>query len=193
MRPVMLPLVAVITVRAFVFASLTIYLPTYLTEHGAELWLAGASLSLLEGAGVVGALLGGWASDRIGRRRVLALAQATTPLLLFLFLATDGWLRFPLLLLLGLTLLAIGPVILAIVLESFPASRSFANGVFLSLSFAIRSLAVVVIGLVGDHLGLAPAFLGSGVLMLAGLPLLALLPGQGGPRDATRPWPAAQP
>ncbi|MGD8396544.1 MAG: MFS transporter [Candidatus Eiseniibacteriota bacterium] len=178
MRPVMWPMAGVLAVRACVFASLTIYLPTYLTEEGADLWLAGAALSVLEGAGVAGALVGGWASDRIGRRRVLAIAQATTPLLLFLFLATDGWLRFPLLLLLGFTLLAIGPVILAIVLESFPASRSFANGVFLSLSFAIRSMAVVVIGLVGDHLGLEPAFLGSGVLMLAGLPLLAWLPGR---------------
>jgi len=71
-------------------ASLTTYLPTFLSEEGATLWFAGASLSVLEAAGVVGTLLGGSLSDRLGRRQVLAISLLTTLLLVFAFLSAEG-------------------------------------------------------------------------------------------------------
>ncbi len=44
----MLPLAVILVVRAFMSASITTFLPTYLNEQGAELWLAVASLSLYQ-------------------------------------------------------------------------------------------------------------------------------------------------
>ena len=44
------------------------------------------------------------------------------------------------------------------------------------MSFMVRSVAVVVLGLVGDLFGLRLAFAGSAVLMLLGVPLVFLLP-----------------
>ena len=55
MRPLMVPLVGIVVVRGFMMASLTIFLPTFLTDEGAGLWLAGAALTLLEAAGVAAA------------------------------------------------------------------------------------------------------------------------------------------
>jgi FSR family fosmidomycin resistance protein-like MFS transporter len=180
MRPVLLPVAAVVTVRSCMIASVTIFLPTFLTEQGASLWLAGAALSMLEGAGVVGALAGGWLSDRWGRRSVLLVSLSLAPLCLFGFLAVGGWARLPLILALGATLLSIGPVIMAVMQESFPENRALANGLFQSLSFLIRSLAVIAVGLVGDLFDLRLAFAASGALMLLGLPLVRWLPA-GGP------------
>jgi FSR family fosmidomycin resistance protein-like MFS transporter len=54
MGPLLAPLIGIIVVRAFMSSALTTYLPTFLVEEGAELWLAGISLSVLEAAGVVG-------------------------------------------------------------------------------------------------------------------------------------------
>ncbi len=87
MGPFLVPLVAILVVRALMIGALTTYLPVFLSEEGATLWRAGAALSLLQAAGVVGALLGGALSDRLGRRLILALSLLLTPVFMFAFLA----------------------------------------------------------------------------------------------------------
>ena len=173
----MVPLVGIIVVRSFMVSALTTYLPTFLSHEGANLWLAGASLSVLEGAGVAGALLGGSISDRLGRRAIICVSMLTTPLLMFVFLAVDDWLRFPLLLM-GFTSLSVTPVVMALVQESFPENRALANGVYMALGFTIRSGVVVVMGALGDWLGLRWVFTASAIIPLLGLPLVFLLPGK---------------
>jgi FSR family fosmidomycin resistance protein-like MFS transporter len=175
MAPILLPLSGIIITRSFMSNALTTYLPLFLSQEGADLWLAGASLSILEAAGVVGALAGGSVSDRIGRRRMLFGSMLVTPLLMFIFLATGNALRLPLLLALGLTSLSITPVIMAMVQESFPESRALANGVYMALSFVLRAGVTLVIGAIGDLLDLRLAFAVSAVAPLLGLPLIALL------------------
>ena len=184
MRAVMIPLVGIIALRSFMTVSVTTFLPTFLTDEGADIWLAGASLSVLQAAGVIGAFLGGSISDRLGRRAVLAISMFGSPALLLLFLGFGGWAHFPLLLGLGFVLLATTPVIMALVQESFPENRALANGVYMALSFVIRSGVVVAVGRLGDLYGLRRAFFVSAVLMLVGLPFLLLLPD--GRRSAAR-------
>jgi FSR family fosmidomycin resistance protein-like MFS transporter len=178
MGPLLVPLTGITVARAFMVSALTTYLPTFLSQEGADLWLAGVSLSILEAAGVVGALSGGSISDRLGRRWVLLVSMLTTPLLMFVFLAVGGWLRFPLLLMLGFTALSVTPVIMALVQESVPENRALANGVYMALSFVLRSGVVVVLGAMGDLFGLRLAFAASAVIPLVGLPLILLLPGR---------------
>jgi FSR family fosmidomycin resistance protein-like MFS transporter len=176
MRPLLLPLAGIIVARAFMVSALTTYLPTFLSEEGADLWFAGASLSILEAAGVMGALTGGSISDRLGRRWVLGISMLVTPGLMLVFLLLSGWARFPLLLLLGFTSLAVTPVMMALVQESYPENRALANGLYMAISFLLRSGVVVVLGGMGDLFGLRTAFAVSAVVPLAGLPLLLLLP-----------------
>lgn len=79
MGPLLIPLTGIIVAYSFMVRSLTTFLPTFLSEEGAGLWFAGASLSLLEIGGVMGALLGGAVSDRLGRRLVLCISMLTPP------------------------------------------------------------------------------------------------------------------
>jgi FSR family fosmidomycin resistance protein-like MFS transporter len=176
MRPLLVPLVGLILVRAFILASLTTYLPIFLTEEGADLWLAGASLSVLEAAGMVGALAGGSVSDWLGRKQVLLISLVTTTLFMFVFLAAGGWARFPTLLVLGLTALSVTPVLMAVVQESVPDNRALANGMFMALSFSIRAGVVIVVGTLGDMFGLRLAFTVSAFMPLLGVPFVFLLP-----------------
>jgi FSR family fosmidomycin resistance protein-like MFS transporter len=180
MRPLLVPLVGIIAARVFTLAALTTYLPLFLTEGGASLWFAGMSLTLLEAAGVVGALVGGSLSDLLGRRLVIFVAMLATPLFMLAFLATDSWIRLPLLLILGFTSLSVAPVIMALVQESTPDNRALANGVYMALSFVIRSLAVVALGVMGDLYSLRWAFAATAVIPLLGLPLVFALPGRRG-------------
>ncbi len=179
MRPVMVPLAGIITLRSFMASALTTFLPTFLTEEGSNLWFAGISLSVLEAAGVAGALLGGSLSDRLGRRRILFFAQLTTALFMLIFLMVKGVVRLPLLPVLGFSLLSLTPVIMALVQENFPENRALANGVYMAMSFVIRAAAILLMGVVGDLFGLRVAFYLSAGLMVVGLPLIRLLPASG--------------
>ncbi len=176
LRPLLLPLSGVVATRALLFSSISTFLPTFMTEEGAELWLAGAALSVMQAAGVAGALAGGVVSDRLGRRRVLLLMTLVAPLVVLLFLNVRGWLQFPVLLLVGLSLISTGPVIMALVQEQAPGSRALANGIYMALNFIITSLAVVIVGALGDRFGLRVALYTSIVVMLAGLPFVFFLP-----------------
>jgi len=160
-----------VALRSLMISASTVFLPLYLTEHGASLFVAGAAVSILEGAGIVGAFLGGWVSDHLGRRAVLLFGHAVAPVALLGFLVTDGGLRLVLLVIVGMSLLAIPPVMMAVVQERSAQSRALANGVYLSMSFAIRSAAAIVFGAVADAVGLTAAMVVAALAMAAGLPL----------------------
>ena len=178
MRPMMLPLSGVLVARSFMSASLTTYLPIFLIDEGVGFWLAGAALTVLEAAGVVGAIVGGSISDKVGRKVILLISMVATPILALAFLRTSGWVQALLLPALGFFALSPTPVIMAWVQESYLENRALANGVYMAMGFLIRAVAVVILGRVGDLVGLRQGFLYSAIIMLLGVPLVFLLPGQ---------------
>jgi FSR family fosmidomycin resistance protein-like MFS transporter len=175
-RPILFPVAAVITFRALLFSGLVTFLPTYLTENGASFRLAGASLSVMEAAGVAGALFSGVLSDRIGRRKIMLVMTLAAPLAMLLFLNTGGWLQIAVLLLVGLTMLATTPVLMALVLERARETRALANGIYMALNFVITSLATIGVGRMGDVFGLHTSLTVAAVVMLVGVPFVLLLP-----------------
>ncbi|MCJ7825163.1 MAG: MFS transporter [Anaerolineales bacterium] len=178
MRPLMLPLSGVLTARAFMSASITTYLPMFLIDEGVGLWLSGAALTVLEAAGVVGAIVGGSISDKIGRKVVLLISMVGTPIFAFAFLRTSGLVQALLLPALGFFALSTTPVIMAWVQESYMENRALANGVYMAMGFLIRAVVVVILGRVGDLVGLRQGFQYSAIIMLLGIPLVFFLPHQ---------------
>ncbi len=164
--------------RAFLIAALTTYLPIFMSdERSASLWLAAASLTILQAAGVAGALLTGTMSDRLGRKRILLLLTSLAPFLLFLFVYGPTWLALPLLLLLGFSAISPQPVILALVQDQFPANRALANGTYLAIAFLLQALGIWAVGFLADRAGLTTAFAAGGLLALASIPAIFRLPG----------------
>jgi MFS transporter, FSR family, fosmidomycin resistance protein len=176
MRKVMLPLVALLFARSMVSATLTTFLPTFLTNEGSSLWVAGASLTILEVAGMLGAFLAGSFSDRFGRRRMLAISFTATPVLMLLFIFASNSLRIPLLVLLGFFAISVVPVIMAIVLENAPENRSLANGIYMAASFILNALSILLVGFLSDLVDLRFTFIISAVLLPIGLPFIFFLP-----------------
>jgi MFS transporter, FSR family, fosmidomycin resistance protein len=172
----MLPMSLVIFTRAMVMTTLTTFLPTYLTSTGVSLLIAGASLTILQISGMIGAFLSGSLSDRFGRQRILIISFAVTPFLIFLFLQSTGFIKMLLLILLGFFAISVEPVTMAIVLAYCPNNRSFANGIYMALGFSLRSLSILLVGLLSDWIDLRFTFLLSAGLMLLGLIFIFFLP-----------------
>jgi FSR family fosmidomycin resistance protein-like MFS transporter len=162
--------------------ALGTYLPMFLIKEGADLWFAGIALAVYQAAGVVGALTGGSLSDRLGRRSVILISLSLTPLLLCAFVLSSSWVRFPLLLALGLIGLSTNPVGMALVQESFPENRALAHGVYSGLGFTLRAGAVIVLGMIADMSSLRLAFLISAAIPVLGMPLVLRLPNKPPPQ-----------
>jgi len=176
LRTVFLPLAFILLFRTFMTVSMTTYLPIFMNLKGATLWLAGAALSIMESAGVIGALSIGAISDRIGRRTVLLFSAIASPILIIAFLNTSGWLLIPVLLAVGFTSLSVGPVFLALIQDHFPKHRASANGAYMLLAFLTRFPATILVGLLGDKFGLENAFLWSALLAFLVIPSIFMLP-----------------
>ncbi len=173
-----LPILLIVISRSFIIVSLSTYLPTFLNFEGATLAMAGISLSVLEGAGVAGALLAGTVSDRFGRKPVLLAAFAVSSLLMFAFLQLDqlqGWLMIVTLMLMGFFALSAQPVLLALVQDHMAEHRATGNGLYMSITFLVRSLVLVLIGMAGDAWGLRTTFeISAAISALAVVPILML-------------------
>nr|MBC8333956.1 MFS transporter [Candidatus Desulfolinea nitratireducens] len=175
-RPLFLPLAIALFFRMFLAVSMTTYLPIYMRFNGASLWMAGASLSILEIAGVAGALMSGSLSDRLGRKSILLWITVISSLLMLAFLYSADWMLIPILLILGFTSLSSGPVLLALVQDHFPDNRAVGNGIYLTMSSLLRSLVMLLVGMAGDAIGLQSAFFWSALISLLAIPGILMLP-----------------
>ena len=171
------PLLGVMLLRNMAASSLGIFMVVYLVDiRGFELTLATGALALYEFSGVGGALMGGTLSDRFGRRKMVAGAAISSALLMLVFVHVEGALMIPLLIGLGFTALSVSPVFLALVQDQLPENRATANGMFMLYAFGIRAINVMMVGALGDALGLQNAFIAAALISLLCLPVIPTLP-----------------
>lgn len=171
-----LPLSLVLILRSTLTASLNTYLPIYMVQSGAPLWMAGAALSVLELSGVIGALFIGPLSDSFGRRKSINISMLISAITLPIFLQVSGWLVIPFLLILGFFSLSTGTLFLALVQDHFQDHRATGNGVYMLISLLSNAVMLVVIGYIGDHSGLKTAYLISSAAAFLSIPALKLIP-----------------
>lgn len=174
--PVFLTLGLIIFFRGAMKSALTLYLAVYLTEKGNTLWFAGIALSVIQMAGVVGTFTAGTISDKIGRRTAMVIITTITPLLMWLFINSKGLISFPILILIGFFLVSPGPVMLAIIQELDTKHLAFVNGIFMTISFSLSSIMLLVVGFLADNIGLDTTYLISGLVASISIPFAFMLP-----------------
>jgi FSR family fosmidomycin resistance protein-like MFS transporter len=181
MLAILLPLAGVMLMRSLLRTASEIYLPLYLIEEGVNPFLAGSSVSLLLGFGVLGTIVGGILKDKYGFKKVMLISIIFASLGMIFFTKTTGFLQVASLALLGTTSMVVLPVGLAFVQESFPNNRSLANGFYLAIVFALNAVAGVTTGFMYDKIGGNSTFLVSGLISFLGIPFIFLLPKESKP------------
>ena len=161
--------------RAAMKLSLTLYLPTFLTKQGNSLWLAGISLAILQFSGAIGTFFAGSISDKFGRKNILLITSIINPILMWIFISTNGNLMIPLLVIMGFFLFASGPVLLALVQDTDSEHPAFINGIYMTISFGVSSLMVLLIGFLGDHFGLMATYRFCAIISIASIPFILML------------------
>ena len=152
-------------------ASLTYFLPTFLTSTGNSLHYSEIALTVIQLAGAMGAIFAGTISDKIGRYTTLLIISIATPLLTLLFLNLEGFWIFPVLLPLGFFLFAPTSVMLATVQELATEKKAFVNSIYMTLNFFVSVMVYPLVGAAIDRVGFLPtfrfiAFLGFGAILI---------------------------
>ena len=152
-------------------ASVTYFLPTFLTSTGNSLHYSELALTVIQLAGAMGALFAGTISDKIGRFRTLLIISIVTPLLTLLFLNLEGFWIFPVLLPLGFFIFAPTSVMLATVQELNTEKKAFVNSIYMTLNFFVSVMVYPLVGAAIDRVGFLPtfyfiAFLGFGAVFI---------------------------
>jgi FSR family fosmidomycin resistance protein-like MFS transporter len=173
---IILPLTGVVLMRAPLRTASEIFLPVYLIEKGINPFLAGSSISLLLGFGMLGTMVGGPLRDRFGFRKVIIGSVFFASVGMIIFSLTSGWMQVFSLALVGASSMMILPVGLAYILENFPNNRSLANGLYLAIAFSINAVSGVLTGFLYDTFGGFNTFLWSGFISFLGIPFVFLLP-----------------
>lgn len=173
---VMLPLTGVIIMPSLMRAATSVYLPVYMLEHGAGAWLAGASLSIMQGFGVLGIIIGGLLKDHYGFKPAFLVSIVISFLSSLAFVYTTSWQQILSLCFFGIGTMMMMPVALAIVQEHFPENRSLANGIYLAILFADNAIMGVVAGFMYDQIGGNNTFLIGGLLSILAFPIVFLIP-----------------
>ena len=174
-RKLFIIITGIVLSKSIIASAFTAFLPTYLTSGGSSLWLAGISLSVLEFAGAAGTFASGSFSDLIGRKRMLLLIMVLSPVFMLLFLFSHGYFILPSLVLLGFSIFSVTPVIMALVQDSEKEYPASANGIYMTLNFVLNSIVIMIIGILGDKIGLENTYRLCLVLSLPGIPFVLML------------------
>lgn len=162
--------------RAIMKSGLTAFLPTfYYSERGESLWFANSALAVFQLAGALGTILAGIISDKLGRKYTLLIISIISPIMMFLFVNSEGWVAFVFLGLMGFFVFAPGPVLIALVQDRSKERPVFMNSIYMTVTFITAALAVFFSGLMGDWLGLEKTYLISSFLALGAIPFVLLL------------------
>ena len=156
--------------RGFSKTALTLFLPSYMVDGGASIKTAAAALAFLELAGAIGALAAGSLSDKLGRKTVLLVIMVLTPVLMFFFTLTTGLPQWILLGAMGLIFFASTPVFMAMIHDLNSDRPAFANGIFMTVSFAVSSIVALLVGVLADRYGFVHTYQISAALSLCAIP-----------------------
>lgn len=174
--PLFLSLTGTYLATAAVEATMTAFLPTYLTANDVSLWMAGMSLSFLQFGGILGSMLAGPLSDRFNRKRVLMALLALLPVLMWGFILSQGVVMVPALVLVGMCLFGLRPVLLAIVHETNSEYPAYVNGIYMMINFIANSVMLLVMGSLSDALGLETTYRIAATLAAGAIPCALFLP-----------------
>lgn len=168
-RPVFLTLGGIIFFNGTLRATLILFIPVYLVQAGEPLWFAGVSLAVLQVSGALGTFIFGSLSDTIGRRTALLILTIAAPLLMLLFLNSNGLILIMSIVLLGIVLMPPQSIMLATVQEFDTKHLAFVNSIYMTMSFFVSAVMAMLAGAVADNLGLANTFAIFSVLSLVAI------------------------
>ncbi|MEW5982155.1 MAG: MFS transporter [Acidobacteriota bacterium] len=179
LRPHALPLFllwAIVVLRTLVSLSIATFVPVLLTRQGWSVAAAGMVVSIYLFTASVGVLLGGPLSDRVGPRRVIAVSLLAAAPFVGIAPNLEGWAFVAALALAGLFLQSTLPVNVTFAHTIAPESAATVSSLMMGLAWGTGGLAVPLVGMLADRIGIQHALMVLALLPLVGAACVLPLP-----------------
>jgi len=144
----------IVALRSWVYISFITYLPMFFQLQGIQLKTGSLMLTVFLAGGAAAGLYGGHLSDRVGRRRVIAVSMLIYPVLASLMILSKGGWVWLLAGASGAALLASFAVTIVLAQELMPQYVGLASGLILGLGFGTGGVGTAFSGFLADRLGL---------------------------------------
>lgn len=165
-RPLAL-LYAIVVLRTMTALCLATFVPVLLTQRGMSVAEAGSAFSIYLLTSGVGGFLGGPLADRFGPRKVMILSLlAASPFLILAPLLGDAWFMV-VLAAGGFFLLSTLPVSVTFGQMLAPFSAGTVASLMMGVAWGTGGLAVPIVGLLADRIGIESALMWLGAAPLA--------------------------
>lgn len=161
-------LMVVVALRSLVHTGLMTLLPMYFLAEKFSPETTGYLMFATLATGAVGGVIGGYISDRYGRKPLIVGSLILASFFFYGFLYTKGVLSIILLAVGGMALLSSFSVTVVAAQEVIPQNKALASGLSLGFAIGAGGLAVSLIGKYADHFGIYSA-----IHLIFILPLLA--------------------
>jgi MFS transporter, FSR family, fosmidomycin resistance protein len=170
-----------VCIRGWVYIGMITFLPLYLVSQGMALEMASLHLFILLLFGAIGGLIGGWASDKYGRKPVLVWSMLLCTPLLYLALSSQGFAEWALMAMAGMALLASFSPATLIAQDLIPRNQGMASGIIQGFAMGLGGLGVTITGMIADSSGIAAGAFSLVLLLIVGLLFALALPGSAMP------------
>ena len=170
----LLKVMLVVAFRSLTYFSMVSFLPMYLLQKKIPSIVSSRLVFIMLFSGALGGLLGGFLSDKFGRKIVIIVSLSAASPVFFLFLMTNGIISYIFLTLAGALLLASFSVTVVIAQNAISKNAAMASGLMLGAGTGIGGLGVGAMGILVENLGISFA-----VNLLIWFPLMAGLLGIG--------------
>jgi len=156
-RTELLAITSVIAIRTLAYTGLLTILPLYFLAHNLSSIASSHLVFIMLFSGAIGGILGGYISDRYGRKLLIVISLVLATPLFYGFKHTEGTLSVVFLALAGASLLSSFSVTVVAAQEAIPNNKSLASGLAMGFAGGIGGLMVIVIGRIADIYGLSTA------------------------------------
>jgi len=166
----------IVVLRSVVISSYQTFLPLLLSQRGGSIVAGGVAVFLFGGIGAIGGVSGGTLSDRIGRRRMMALSLVLSTPLLFAFLRAPGAWAYVFLGAGGIAVYLSAAVTIVMAQELMPHRASVASSIVMGLAWGTAGLSLTAVGALADVIGLERTLTWVLLLAVAALGAVFFLP-----------------
>lgn len=167
-----------VVLRSVIISAYQTFIPLLLNQRGGSIVAGGAAVFLFGGIGALGGVSGGTFSDRIGRRRMMAISLILGAPLLLAFMRAGGPWAYVFLAAGGTAIYLSAAVTIVMAQELLPHRASVASSIVMGLAWGTAGLSLTGVGALADAVGLDNALMLVLLLAVPALAAVAALPDQ---------------
>ena len=168
----------VMGLRAWTHVAVTTFLPVLLASQGYSNTFSGVVLTIFLVGAALGGLIGGYASDKFGIKKVIvtSLALGILPTYIFLSSSEITMLTWIAIVLCGAGLQCSAPSSLVWAQKLLPNNAGMASGMMLGLSFGLGGIGTAITATLADYIGLPTSLLLTVLPLVVAVPLAMTIP-----------------